>query len=219
MPKKLIIFPAGGNAREALVIVEAVNKTKMTWDVVGFLDADPSLWGRRIHGVKIFSEKDCRQRFAQAHVLAVVGNPQNYLKRADIIKNLKVNPTRFATVIHPTAVISSNAKIGFNTLIMANVVVGSNVSIGNHSVILPNTTISHDSQIGDYTCIGANVAISGSVMIETGCYIGSGVNIREKIRIGKKSLIGLGSNVVKDVKKETTVTGNPAKSVKGKTKR
>ena len=38
MPKKLLIFPFGGNAREAAAIIEHINEIDRKWDVIGFID-------------------------------------------------------------------------------------------------------------------------------------------------------------------------------------
>jgi sugar O-acyltransferase (sialic acid O-acetyltransferase NeuD family) len=216
MPKKLLIFPAGGNAREALFTIEAINKTKKTWDVLGFVDDDPSLLGKRIGPLKVLGDRGWFKKIPDAQILAVPGNPKDYLKRKAIIDGLKIEKSRFAKVIHPAAVVSSAAEIGYNTLIMAHAVVSCDVLISNHCIVLPQTTIAHDSRIGDYCCIGANVVLSGSVVIEPQCYIGSGVTIREKITVGRKSLVGLGANVVDDVKQNDTVAGNPARSLRKK---
>ena len=75
MPKKLILFPFGGNAREALVIIQAVNEIKKTWEVLGFLDDNASLWGREYCGVKVLGNKKLLKKFSDASVLVVPGNP------------------------------------------------------------------------------------------------------------------------------------------------
>jgi len=214
MPKKLILFPYGGNAREALMAIEAINKVQKTWEVVGFIDDDVSAWDKKLNGIKVLGDRDVLKKFPNVHILAVPGNPKNYLKRKEIIDSLRIEKSRFANVIHPSAAVSSDVKMGYNTLIMAHVIISCSVFVGNHCVILPNTTIAHDTQIGDYCCIGSNVAISGSVVIESNCYIGSGTNIRENITIGEKSLVGLGANVVSDVQKRVVIVGNPAKPMR-----
>ncbi len=214
MSKPLIIFPFGGNAREALAIILANDGLKREWDVLGFIDDNKSTWKKEIGGIKVFGGKDILKKYPTVSVLAVPGNPDNYKEREKIIAGLKIKESRFATVIHPSVIVPTNAKIGYNSLVMPYVVLGSNVTIGNHCVILPNTTIGHDSTIDDYSCVGSNVSIAGSVTIKDHCYIGSGSNLRDGITMGAKSLVGLGSNVITNVKKEVVVAGNPAKLLK-----
>jgi acetyltransferase-like isoleucine patch superfamily enzyme len=51
------------------------------------------------------------------------------------------------------------------------------------------------------------------VKIGKGSYIGAGEIIRDGITIGEDSVIGAGAVVVKDVAKNLTVVGNPAKTL------
>lgn len=211
MSEKLILFPFGGNTREALMTIQAINGVHQQWDVIGFIDDDSSKWDQEACGVKVLGGRDVLQKYPEAKVLAAPGEPNSYLKRKDIIDGLVVEETRFAKIIDPTVIVSSDAQIGYNTLLMPYAVISCGVSIGNHCVILSQTVISHESQIGDYCCIGSNVSVSGKVIIKSQCYIGSGSSIRNDITVEERSLVGLGSNVVKDVEKEVVVAGNPAK--------
>lgn len=211
MRKKLIIFPFGGNGREAAAQVIGSAALSKEWELVGFVDDDPATHGKEACGVPVLGNTKILKEYPKAKILAVPGNPRNYLKRRHIIEGLDLRPDRFARVLAPSAVISPDAKIGYNTLLMANVAVGCGATIGSHCIILPNTTIGHDSVIEDYCCIGANVAVSGSVTIRSGGYIGSGSAVRERVTIQERSLVGIGSNVISDIEKEVIVAGNPAK--------
>lgn len=214
MSKQLLLFPFGGNAREALISIFAINSIRSEWDILGFLDDDHSVHGKDCCGIKVLGGRELLSAYDGAYVLAVPGSPKGYLRRTAIIDGLCFDRSRFATIIHPSVVRAPDAIIGYNTLLMSNVVVSCGVGIGNHCIVLPNTVLAHDSSIGDYGCIGSNVSISGSVLIGSECYIGSGAKIRENIRIGERTLIGLGSNVISDIEKETVVVGNPARAIK-----
>jgi len=211
MHEKILLFPFGGNAREALTVIADINKDKETWDVLGFIDDNESLRGREIQGVEVLGGRDILGRYGDAKVLAVPGNPSEYLQRRKIIDELQFFPQRFATVIHPSVVCSADAEVGFNSLLTPNVVINQGSRVGNHCVILPNTVISHESSVGSYSCIGSNVSISGSVSIGEQCYIGSGVTVKDGVTIGEGSLIGIGSNVLEDVPAGEVRAGNPAK--------
>lgn len=215
MSKKIIIFPFGGNARESLMSILAINQRKKTWDIIGFFDDNPLTWGKNCCGFKVNGGREVLKHFSQAYILAVPGNPGNYLERKNIIGSLKIDESRLVTILHPTVSVSGDARIGFNTLIMSNTVISCGVKIGNHCIILPNTVVAHDTSIGDYSIIGANVTISGNVRIDSECYVGSGVNIRENLCIGKNTLLGLGSNVVCDIEENVVAVGNPARLLRG----
>jgi len=213
MPKKLLIFPFGGNGRESLISVHAINDIRKEWDIIGFVDDNLSLYGREYCGIKILGGRELFDQHSDAFILAVPGSPKGYLKRKSTIEGLPVEKSRFATIIHPSVVRAPDAVIGYNTLLMPHGFISCAVQIGNHCIVLPNTVIAHDSTVGDFCCIGSNVSVSGSVTIGPECYIGSGVKVREEIRIGERTLVGLGSNVIADIGSSATAVGNPAKVI------
>jgi sugar O-acyltransferase (sialic acid O-acetyltransferase NeuD family) len=208
------LFPFGGNAREALLSVFAINERIKEWDILGFIDDDRSRHGKECCGIKVLGGREILKEFPDAFVLAVPGSPTSYSERKNIIGNLNLDESRFASIIHPSVVIAPDATIGCNTVIMPNVVISCGVSIGSHCVILPNTVVSHDSVMGDYCCVGSNVSVSGSVRIGSNCYIGSGTKLREDISIGEGTLVGLGSNVLSDIPAGVIAVGSPAKTIR-----
>ena len=211
MPKKLLLFPFGGNARESLLSVFATNERNKEWDILGFIDDDPSQLGKDCCGIKVVGGRVILEEIPDAFLLAVPGSPTSYLRRKDIISSLHADRSRFATIIHPSVVIAPDATIGHNTIIMPNVVISCGVRIGSHCILLPNSVVSHDSIVDDYCCIGSNVSISGSVRIGSSCYIGSGTKMRENVSIGEGTLVGLGSNVISDIEAGVVAAGSPAK--------
>jgi sugar O-acyltransferase (sialic acid O-acetyltransferase NeuD family) len=213
-PKKILLFPFGGNARESLIAIFAINDLEREWDIIGFIDDNQSLHGKDCCGIKVVGGREILQDFPDAYVLALPGNPKNHMRRDSIIESLGTDKSRFARIIHPAAVVASDAIIGYNTVIMSNVVISCGVTIGNHCILLPNTVIAHDSSVGDYCCIGSNAVVSGGVFIDSSCYIGSGANIRENLKIGRRTLVGLGSVVISNIQHNVIVAGNPAKVIR-----
>jgi sugar O-acyltransferase (sialic acid O-acetyltransferase NeuD family) len=212
MPKKLLLFPFGGNARESLMSIFAINGVRDEWQILGFVDDDPSCHGKECCGVRVLGGRELFSELPEAFVLAVPGSPQSYARRNRVIAELNLDLARFATIIHPSVVVAPDATIGYNTVIMPNVVISCGVRIGNHCILLPNTVVSHDSSVGDYCCLGSNISISGSVRVGERCYIGSGTKMRENVSIGEGSLVGLGSNVVCDIEAGVIAAGSPAKT-------
>lgn len=202
--KKLLIFPFNGNA------IEAADCLGGEYELIGFIDDTPAKQGDTAWGVKVYSRAALAE-FSDAFVLAVPGSPGSYKKRQEFIDALPVAKERLATVIHPSARIGKQVKIGRNCLIMAGVVITSNARIGDHVSILPNTVVHHDAVVNDYSLIGSNVAVAGATTIGRNCYIGSGTNIINGISIGDFSLVGLGSNVIKSIPAHSVAAGNPAK--------
>ncbi len=210
----MLLFPFGGNAREAAVVIAALNRIEERYRVLGFLDDDASTHGRSSCGLRVLGGRELVERHPDAGVLAVPGSPASYRRRSRIIASLELDPERFLTLIHPSASIADDAVVGCNTLIMQGCTVSVSARVGNHCVILPNSVVSHDARVGDGTQVGSNVSISGGVRIGRGCYIGSRSCFREGVTVGDGSLIGLGSVVVRDVEDDVVAVGNPARKLR-----
>ncbi|MDB5111021.1 MAG: acetyltransferase [Mucilaginibacter sp.] len=202
--KKLIIFPFNGNGIEAL---DCINIDE--YDFIGFIDDNPQ---KKSYQYDIFP-REVTDKYPELFVLAVPGSPASYLERSGVINSLKINISRYISVIHPSASIGKNVKIGYNCLIMAGTVITSNAVLNNHIIILPNSVIHHDVIVDNYTLIGSNVVVAGSATIGSNCYIGSGTNIKNGINIGNFSLVGLGSNLIRSIPENSRVAGNPARNL------
>jgi sugar O-acyltransferase (sialic acid O-acetyltransferase NeuD family) len=201
---KLFIFPFNGNGVEAVDCIDFER-----YDLIGFIDDSQ---GKTSAEFDIFP-RSILVKYPEVAVLAVPGGPNSFKERGNIIKSLKINENRFVNVIHHTATIGKNVKIGHNCLIMAGAVITSNAILHNHICILPNTVIHHDVFIEDFAIIGSNVVIGGSTKVGQNSYIGSGTNVINGIQIGGGALIGLGSNVIRSIPTNSKVLGNPAKEV------
>ena len=212
----LLIFPFGGNGREALAAICAQNAVEARWNVLGFLDDDERHRGQEFSEVPVLGGRHLVSDYPNAFILAVPGNPHNFQSRAELISSLEVPEHRYATIIDPTVRVAPDASIGANVLLMANAFVSVSTRVGNHCVVLPNTVISHDTTVDDYTLIGSNVSISGSCSIGRNCYIGSGVRIRERLQVGDQALVGLGSTVIENVAAHSVVAGTPARPLPGR---
>lgn len=217
MGTPLLIFPFGGNARETVSVLEAINAEHPQWELLGFIDDDAELKGNSFGGYTVLGGREtlrqALEEYPNARVLAVPGSPQSFRRRHQVIAALSIQSERFTTLVHPRATVGNGCRIGSNTVIMAGVVLTANVTIGDHCVILPNSVISHESRIGDHTLVGSNVTVSGSVNIAKNCYIGSGSKLINGIRIGEGALLGLGSVVIRDVEALTVVAGCPAREL------
>lgn len=212
--KPLILFPCNGNTREAVSVVEAINRVTPTWELLGFSDDNPALQGTTQMGYPVCGTRDVLQAHPEAYVLAAPGRPDNYWRRLAPIEELGVSAARWATLVHPDAQIGAGCTVGNNVLIQAGVVLTASVEVADHVAILPNTVLSHDVSVGRGTLIGAGVVIAGGVRLQQSAYVGSGSRLLQEIIIGEFSLVGLGATVIFSVPPHTVVAGNPARMLR-----
>ena len=85
---------------------------------------------------------------------------------------------------------------------------------GFGTIVNPTAVIGNNVNLSQFTTIGSNDGTSA--VIGDNVYIGPSVCIVENVSIGANSTIGAGAVVVKDVPKNCTVAGVPAKVISTK---
>jgi len=103
-------------------------------------------------------------------------NDDPYLTFARVV-NAFHEQEKVKASIHPTAVVSKEARLGKNVNIAANVVIEAGVSIGDNSLIGAGTVIAENVTIGSEALLYANVTIYSDTVIGKRAIIHSGAVI------------------------------------------
>ena len=207
MMKKIYIVGAGGFGRELLWWIKDINKAKPTWEIVGFLDDDPHALDNYECDYKVVgSIKGWEPKEDEEFALAL-GSPS--LKRK-IVELLKNKGAKFATVIHPTAMLSEFAHYGEGFIMFPYSKLSANSTVGDFVTLL-SSPIGHDTLIGDYSVISGNCNIVRNVVIGNDVFLAAGVSIAQDIHIGDGAYLGIGSVILKDVQTGAVMFGNPAR--------
>jgi sugar O-acyltransferase (sialic acid O-acetyltransferase NeuD family) len=208
----LLIVGAGGFARETAAAVHSINATAPQWDLLGFLDDEPTLVGREFEGVRVLGPVDDGiAACPSARVVVCTGNPQNYFSRPAIVRRLRLPPDRYATIVHPAASIAASVAIGHGSVVLAGAVATAQGRIGNHVAVMPIVAIVHDGQIGDFATLGSGVCLGGGVRVDLGAYLGAGALVREHLTVGAWSLVAMGAVVTRPVPRAEVWAGVPAR--------
>jgi sugar O-acyltransferase (sialic acid O-acetyltransferase NeuD family) len=207
----LLIVGAGGFGRETAEAVRAVNQMEGRWNLLGFLDDDPALLGTEVDGLPIVGPTSTLPDHPDAMIVVTVGNSENFTMRGTVVARLGLPPERYATIIHPAAVIPSSAHVGPGTIILAGTVATSGVRIGSHVRVMPAVVFTHDDVVDDYVTFGSGAHVAGAVHVCEGAYIGAGALIRDRRTIGEWALIGMGAAVTSDIPPREVWAGTPAR--------
>ncbi|MBC7905484.1 MAG: acetyltransferase [Rhodospirillaceae bacterium] len=106
---------------------------------------------------------------------------------------------RFATVIHPSAIIGGDCSVHEGAQIMAGAVVQSGCVIGRNTIVNTASSLDHDCRIGDYSHVAPGAVLCGAVCVGERSHIGTGAVVIQGVSIGSEVLIGAGATICRDV--------------------
>jgi sugar O-acyltransferase (sialic acid O-acetyltransferase NeuD family) len=216
----LVLVGSGGFGREAAEAVRAINAAHAArtgeerWALRGFLDDDPGLLGTEVSGTRVLGAIDAIADQPDAQVVVCTGHPGNFTSKQRIVERLGLPPERYATLVHPAAVVPASCALGAGTVVLAGVVMTADVRVGRHVALMPQVVLTHDDDLGDYVTAGAGVRLAGGVRVEEGAYLGSGCLVRENRTVGPWALVGMGAVVTQDVPGGEVWAGVPARHVR-----
>ena len=116
-------------------------------------------------------------------------------------------------VIHPTAVISSKASMGFGNYIGKNTSINAFAKIGNGCILNTGCIVEHECTIGDFVHIAPGAVLAGNVTIGNRSFIGANAVVKPGITIGDDVIIGAGAVVLNDVDANKKRVGNPSREI------
>jgi sugar O-acyltransferase (sialic acid O-acetyltransferase NeuD family) len=93
-------------------------------------------------------------------------------RRRSFVETMARRGYRFASVVHPSAVISRRAQMGEGCVIHAGVIVSSNTRLEANVIVNRGCLIGHDNLFHSFCTLAPGANVAGGVEIGTGAYIG-----------------------------------------------
>lgn len=200
--KRLVVIGAGGHGKVVAEIAAAAG-----YDVLGFFD--DSVEFSPLQKYPLLRTIAELPKKAGQGVLAVVAVGDNR-RRCELVAEIS-GCVCFATVIHPSAVVSESARIGEGTVVMPLVAVNAGVQIGRHAILNTSCSVDHDCALGDFVHISPGAVLCGGVRVGAGTHVGAGAVVVPGRRIGSWSVVGAGCVVVSDIPEKVVAAGVPAR--------
>lgn len=211
--KKLVIIGAGELGREMFYSARMSEGYMTYFELKGYIDdvmyANPDAPKYAHVPLPLLNSIDNYQPEPDDTFICAVGNPQG---RSIVVSKItsRVGGVEWLTLKHKTSIVVDTAKIGKGVFLGPYTCIGPETSIADHVMINTHSAVGHDAVLGKYSCLMSYVDITGHTTLGEGVFMGSGSRTVPGAKIGSWAYVGLGSVVLRKVRENTKVFGNPA---------
>jgi len=211
--KDIILYGASGFGKEVLWLIDENNKVKQEWNILGFVDNNPELQGKKVSNYPVLGDENWLLEYSEpVFVTCCIGNTRI---RKKVVDNLRENPNvSFPNLIANNVVYSDSVEFGEGIIICSSNILTVDIEVGDFVHINLASTVGHDAIIEEFVTIYPGVNVSGNVKVASGAELGTGSKVIQGVHIGENTIVGSGAVVVKHLPKNCTAVGAPAKPIK-----
>jgi len=203
MKQKLIIIGARAFGRETCNYAREAG-----FDVVGFLDDKADALDGFAGYPPVLGSAEAYTVKPDDRFVCAVGDSRWREKYVSIISE---KGGVFVNVIHPSAYIGPNVKMGVGCIICPQSVVDCDLTLGDHVDINGFAYVPHDCVLEDYVTVSPGCKLGGGTILHHGAFLGIGATTVPHVEIGTYAYIGAGAVVTKSIPASVLAVGVPAK--------
>lgn len=198
----VVIVGAGGFGREVLQWLGDAGH-----QVAGFLDdTAPDLSRFGIDAPVLGPVEAAVLDGAQSCILAV-GDPA---ARQALALRLEAAGVRFATLVHPSAVVAPSSRLLPGAVLCPFAFVGPDAEIGAHALLNVRATVGHDVHVGRAAVLSPHVCVGGAAAVGEGVLLGAGAVVLPGQSVGDGARVAPGAVIHSAVPPGVLALGNPA---------
>ncbi len=208
--KNLIIIGARGYGREVYNLAIQCPGYNTEYEIKGFLDDDFEALNGFEGYPKIISsveEYEIKENDVFVCALGSIKWKKHY------VEIILLKGGVFINLIHPSSIILTNVKYGVGIIVFMYSNISNDCTLGDFVTIQGFVAIGHDSKIGSWCHLNAYSFMGGYAVLDEQVCLNTRATILPNLKIGKNAIVGAGSVVIKNVKDNITVFGNPAKKI------
>ena len=201
MKKEVVII---GYSCHAFVVCDIF--ISMGWQISGYCDIEKKKLNP-YHLRYLGKESDAKVLSILKNTFSFIAIGDNKL-RESIFGFLQKNKCTIANAVHPSAIISSQSKIGSGIMIAPNVVINSSSILEDGVICNTTSVIEHGCIINKFAHVAPGSVLCGNVKLGARTLLGANSVVKPGVEIGSDVIVGIGTTVIKNIKSGKTVAGN-----------
>ena len=205
-PTELVVLGTTDFAVEVADVAE-----QSGWHVTAFVEnLDRERCRDAIEGVPVIWVDDLAAMTGTHVAVCGLGTTHRY-RFTDQVEALGMS---FATIVHPTAVVSPRTPVGAGSVIGVRTVIGAQSRLGRHVLMNRGAMVGHHTEVGDFVSLQPGANVAGSCTIGEGAYIGMAAAVIDHRKVGARAVVGAGAVVTQDLPDHVLAVGVPARVIR-----
>lgn len=208
--KNIAIYGSGNLGREVACIINQLNETQPSWNLIGFYDDGIEIGADNEYGKILGGMTQLNAYQEHIDIVVAIGDPETVRRVVSRITNPLVT---FPNIIAPNVFFydKKSVKMGKGNFIGPNSSISCNVTLGDFNMLNVFTQVGHDTTFGNHNVVMPSVNISGSVEIGDCNLFGVKSTAIQKVKVGNNVTVAPNSVLTRNAKDGNTYLGNPAK--------